>query len=274
MIADLARARDRLARPTCLHPPDAALPRAVRLRGGRVPGRRGGRRALAGAAVLPGDDARDRSSGSARRSARASAPGLGMTLAADGLVQTRRGAARAASALRVASRRDRRPRWSATACATAVRLRAARGVATAPNLRPPGRPSARRSCSPSACHDSVTLTAASRRREGAGLARRDRRSRPGGTSARAGGSAPDASAFHQLGPARMASSAPTVGRGGSRTGSRSRRAVRAGCSARSRCARSNARGYVVDGFDRRPRRRVRSCRCSARDRSRMPGFKP
>ena len=53
-----------------LHPPDAPLPRAVRLPRGPVPGRRGRLAAPAGAAVLPGDQRGRRSTGSARRSPR------------------------------------------------------------------------------------------------------------------------------------------------------------------------------------------------------------
>ena len=50
-------------------PPDVLLPRDLRLSRGRVPGLRGRRRALAGAAVLPADDARTRSRASRQRSA-------------------------------------------------------------------------------------------------------------------------------------------------------------------------------------------------------------
>ena len=56
VIAALGEQRDRLQGVSALHPPAAALPRALRLHGRRVPGRRARRRALARAAVLHLDD--------------------------------------------------------------------------------------------------------------------------------------------------------------------------------------------------------------------------
>src|SRR5215203_5998530 len=73
-----------------MHPPDAALPRALRLQGRRVSRCRGCRRALARAAILPrydGRSDRDRVRG-ARRSARRERLDLSMPAHGDTLVAT------------------------------------------------------------------------------------------------------------------------------------------------------------------------------------------
>ena len=81
-------ARRRLQGVPAVHPPDAALPRAVRLFGRRVSGGRGGRRALDGAAILPlydrgADRAGGRSGGRGTRRG-----GLVVSFHAETLVET------------------------------------------------------------------------------------------------------------------------------------------------------------------------------------------